>query len=424
MNFSIPSFVLFSLYLLVILVPSFGSFDIIGPQWLYISIINSLCFLYLIFYRSKSINFGVFFKDSLFIVLASFFLLASISFFWAFNPTLWMQDIIRLFTFILMVFFSSLLIKDFKLTHIAYLFLFALSIEAIWSLWYLLLEFFTIGFRIFDAESFDLNFFKGVAGNKNITAASLTLKFAFSSYFLIRKNVHPLLRLLSILIMALSLIAIFILSARATFVSLILISIFFSLAYLIDLFNKRYFTLFFPIYFGFIMVTSFLIANEFIPDSKLKVADRVSSIEVSNQSSSNRLELWNNTIDQISSTPILGVGLGNWKIESSKYWKNYGGDYLVPYHAHNDFLEYTVELGIFGGALFLIFFLISSLRVFLMLFKNSKYHLFFIVVVASFIVYFVDAFLNFPYERPIMQSSFAVLIAISFFINSNDLYEN
>ena len=48
----------------------------------------------------------------------------------------------------------------------------------------------------------------------------------------------------------------------------------------------------------------------------------------------------------MSSNPILGVGLGNWKFKSIDYDKKDIFGYTVPYHAHSDFIQLGAELGV------------------------------------------------------------------------------
>ena len=55
----------------------------------------------------------------------------------------------------------------------------------------------------------------------------------------------------------------------------------------------------------------------------------------------------------IASNPILGVGLGNWKLVSIDYDKKDIVGYVVPYHAHSDFIQLGAELGVIGFLLYL-----------------------------------------------------------------------
>ena len=52
------------------------------------------------------------------------------------------------------------------------------------------------------------------------------------------------------------------------------------------------------------------------------------------------------------------TGLGNWKLKSIEYdSKNIEG-YIVPYHAHSDFIQLGAELGVIGFSLFRVFLLL------------------------------------------------------------------
>ena len=77
------------------------------------------------------------------------------------------------------------------------------------------------------------------------------------------------------------------------------------------------------------------------------INDRVSSINIDREDDSidERLRFYSAAVKSISKNPILGIGIGNWKIETIRYdAKNLEG-YRVPNHAHNDFLQVTAESG-------------------------------------------------------------------------------
>ncbi|MDA9888892.1 O-antigen ligase family protein, partial [Flavobacteriaceae bacterium] len=153
---------------------------------------------------------------------------------------------------------------------------------------------------------------------------------------------------------------------------------------------------------------SFLMTNFFINNSNnSSIAKEIASIQISNESSSSRFLLWENALDAAKSNNFIGFGLGNWKIESLPYWNKNGSDYIVPYHAHNDFFELLAEIGIFGSLSYLFLFLFS----FLVIFKNymAERSLIDITIFSSLIIYFIDANLNFPLERATMQFLFILI---------------
>ena len=66
-----------------------------------------------------------------------------------------------------------------------------------------------------------------------------------------------------------------------------------------------------------------------------------------------RLRYYGDVLTHLSSHPILGVGLGNWKLKSIDYDSRDIKGYVVPYHAHSDFIQLGAELGIIGFLLYL-----------------------------------------------------------------------
>ena len=94
-----------------------------------------------------------------------------------------------------------------------------------------------------------------------------------------------------------------------------------------------------------------------------KGADAVSraatiSFSTNDGSVNQRLRYYKDVLTHLKSNPIMGVGLGNWKLKSIQYDADDIEGYVVPYHAHSDFIQLGAELGIIGFLLYLsIFFL-------------------------------------------------------------------
>ena len=97
---------------------------------------------------------------------------------------------------------------------------------------------------------------------------------------------------------------------------------------------------------------------------RARVDSRVASIVSSSDESINsRLRYWSHATDFISKNPLLGSGIGNWKIYSIKYDAPYIKSYILPYNAHNDILEFTAETGVIGGLFFISFFILIFLKI-------------------------------------------------------------
>ena len=115
------------------------------------------------------------------------------------------------------------------------------------------------------------------------------------------------------------------------------------------------------------------------------------------------------------SNPFIGVGIGNWKLSSIFYDREDIDGYIVPYHAHSDFIQLGAELGIIGFLLYLGIFLIAGFFVFIIVFKsdlnNDKKEFVFLLLI-SLAVYFIDANLNFPIARPQVLAPWALSMAL------------
>lgn len=99
-----------------------------------------------------------------------------------------------------------------------------------------------------------------------------------------------------------------------------------------------------------------------------------------------RLIMWTITVQEIAEHP-LGVGTGNIDDYLSERLKSYGqdematkdGNQAIQYNPHNQLLQTTLEIGIFGGLLLTIF-VFSAL---ILAWKNKNW--FFVLIVASLI---------------------------------------
>ena len=168
-----------------------------------------------------------------------------------------------------------------------------------------------------------------------------------------------------------------------------------------------------------ILFISYLFFNINVSDTG--VASRLESISITDTSTSQRLELYSSAIDYIYHHPIIGCGLGNWKVESLSYWNKFMEGYMVPYHAHNDFLELSTEIGLFGGLSYLLVFIYLFFWSFLSFIKQRKIH--YLIYLCMLFVYFFDANFNFPLERPLSQVNFILLMIfplINLYTNEKD----
>jgi len=411
------------LYLAVHFLPEVGGADPMGFQWLYVSAIDLLIAGYILFNYSdfKEAITGIF-KSQFVIVYSLYLIWALASYFYALNPTETLVCLARLVsTFFIFINLSVLFYKKdlfvlfkqlaFLVTLFAFVDALFLSIEFFWQL----------GQKPFDNIILSL---RSIAyGNKNIRAASVLINVPFILYYIVQSK--KIGKVFGIIALCLTLFALFILNTRSTFVGLFLIFIIYTVgAFIVSkkegrksiFFNLAYFIL--PIIFSFFvsnMVIKHALSLQKGAGGYGTVAKRIGDItnDISSDNRNARLDFWATGIDYTRKHLLIGNGYGNWKLSSLFYEKEHTRDFVVRYHLHNDFIENFADLGIIGGFLFLFIFLSAFLLV-LKIWRNkaySKYHFASTIALMAISCYFVDAALNFPVERTVMQVMFAISAA-------------
>lgn len=391
----------------VVFISSLGALDKGNTHWLFLSIIP-------LFFFNISLNFS-FIRSKIFIVYCLFILQILISLIYTNNFSISIVDLSRhLIIFICLVFFLSLLHSNkFSFYNLSLIISFFLLYETLASLYPLFIFIKTNGFDFSIITSIQIDSLKGVMGNRNITTASIVIKLPFLFYLIFHSKFFY--KVLFGLISFLPALSLFLINSRAALLSLIFIVSVFTLFTLL-FHTKKSISLFFIL---IPLVLSFFFSSLLIPENDLNTSERISTINFTNESSSQRFFLWENAIDYISQNPFIGCGIGNWKVESAAYWGSYGNKYLVPFHAHNDFLEFATELGVLGGLTYFILFFLIIYKSFISYFKSKDFK--FLILFSSFVALFVDSFLNFPFERPLIQIMFLLLLALNIHYDySND----
>jgi len=411
------------LYLAVHFLPEVGGADPMGFQWLYVSAMDLLIAGYILFNYSqfKEAIAGIF--KSQFVVVYSLYLIWAIaSYFYALNPTETLVCLARLVsTFFIFMNLSVLFYKKdmfvlfkqlaFLITLIAFTDALFLSIEFFWQL----------GQKPFDNIVLSL---RSIAyGNKNIRAASVLINVPFILYYILQSKIAG--KIFGIISLCLTLFALFILNTRSTFVGLFLIFIIYTVGTFIVSIKEGRKSIFFNLaYFILPILFSFFVSNMVIKHALTlqkggggygTVAKRIVDItnDVSSGNRNARLEFWATGIDYTRKHLFIGDGYGNWKLSSLMYEKEHTNDFVVRYHLHNDFIENFADLGVIGGVLYLGVFLFAFLFT-LKIWRNkaySKYHFAATIALMAISCYFVDAALNFPVERTVMQVMFAISAA-------------
>ncbi|KQO21263.1 hypothetical protein ASF10_14185 [Flavobacterium sp. Leaf82] len=384
-------------------------------QFLYLSILNFLIGVYF-FINSKMISSSIIpiLKRSYITILYLIFLIiCGLSFVVAKNTSLVLMRITELVITFCLFINLSILLKD-KL-DLLYKIAFIIAISAFFQSGLALYKFSQLSRYISIAHA--LNNLNGNTGNINIFAASLTIKVPFlllgiTHFTSFKKNFF-------VFTLFFVTTAIFLTGARTSLLNLILIVIVYIIYYLkINSFNKssalKILTLIIPI------IVALFVSNKSFEKSKdndryKSVANRITQIKETDASAKARLTYWENSLKLSQANPLLGVGLGNYRIESIPYEKISENDFIVSLDSHNDFLEILAETGIINGliyfSLFLVIGFINVKRV--LKSKDTNVRTVAILTIMLLIVYGGDAFFNFPMYRPTMQIFFGLIVALT-----------
>ncbi len=419
-------FIFTLLYFAVEFIPGFGGVDDMGAQWIYVVVLDFVIALYILD-RKNEFEFPSIklFKNTFSKLYLALFALAGISVFFSINHTEGWVCYVRFIATIIAFFNLSVLL--YGRTQLFKIFAQLLSlIVLVQSLQSLILFFGEMhNYRLTEL----ILAMKGRAGNKNIYAASLVAKLPFLLYCIY--SFKPIGKLANTTIFLIASLTIFLVNSRTSYLGYFF-QIIIYLVICIDQFIKRkdreqnlFRVGFIVVTIGMALVMSTIAISvaksSFLDDSMDKdqygtITERISSITSSSDgSNSERLFLWKNAADYIKQHPLMGCGYGNWKIASIPYTKYLTNDLLVPIHAHNDFLEYTAELGWLGGLLYVSLFvclLVYSIKTW---FSNAPDEVkiisgFSLIGLAAF---FAEAFFNFPIERPVNQMFFVIIAAIN-----------
>ncbi len=411
----LPKYLLLVLYIITGTLSNFGAIDILAPQWIYLGSVNLLSAFYFLFYAKNKLDtaFYPLFKTSFIYIYLFYIVWNALSFFYAINPVETAINLPRLFNVFAAIFFCYFLIYNLpnKFFFISRLFLFFLVAE--------LFAFYNDFFTLYGTSGYNTMALKGFAGNKNITSASIAFKVPFLLY-LISTFKHRLSRILVFIPLFGSVLAISLIDARAAILSSIIVFILFLLFQGYSIVSKQK-----PLSSGLLsialVIAPYLLAfaaNAAIASTTTgkTLTNSIGQIAFTEESSNGRFQYWGEALNYVKDNPIFASGLGNWKIASISYGKEHISGYTVPYHAHNDFIHVFTESGILGGLAYLALFAILTFYLFVLLYNKFKnkgvLELQYFFLLLPLIVYGIDAGLNFPVARPLMQSSLAIFAGL------------
>lgn len=372
------------IFLVIILLasisPQFNAIDNISIRWLLFSFFSAI---YLLVTKIK-VNKYFFLLFILF--LAPIFL--------PINIELYLTEYLRiiLLTTLFYLILNSLNNISKPLIFVCNLFAISLSIEAL----YLIVDF------IINPDTFT-----GISMNRNISSFSIILKLPLFIYLINQENLSTLKKNAFNLIHICSVIGVIILQSRLAILllPLIYLSIFCFTSFKI----KQLFLPIVSILFSFILLIN--------STNSVQTFKSFFQLDIFNDISLNqRVKYYLNALEMIKEKPILGNGLGSWKVDSLRFSEYSGEQTLVPYYVHNDFMQLFVEIGIIGFLTYIVFLFF----IFRLLIKKKFSNKIFIFLFISLCIYLADTSFNFPFYRPQEILPFLFISSIILFKTSKN----
>ena len=390
----LPKSIIF-IYFIALFLPPLGDMvlDIKTLRFYLYSILNTVSIVYILSDESHNSVLSKIIKDKLSIIIIAFISWGLLSFTYAFNKTEVIVRILAFVNFYMTYLVMAVLLKSVSFKFISYFFSFLLLAQV------------SVSFNQFDTlttlRNYDFSMNSkiiGIFANRNITAAIYLMQLPFLIY-LIKELKNKFFKVVLFCLGLLVVYVIFLLSSRTSYV---VITVLLSANFLFYLISKRKLKVFFNSFSGYLtliiligIITTYLSLGS---ENTANPINRIQTIEIEETSTNTRVRYYTFGIKDFISNPIIGYGLGNFKIISIERDKENINSYIVPYVMHNDFLEVAVELGIIGLALFLLIFIYPVYDLFKKLkIKNIKLE--HIVLLSSLIVYITDSNLNFPFTR-------------------------
>ncbi len=410
---------LFVGYLCLGFVPNLQAVDKIAPQWLVMTLLNLVSLTVFIYFRkSLKPEISKIISANLSLFYFGFIIWGGLSYFYAINSTEVLVNITRQVNVLFMFFFMGILL--FKIKNRARFISWILSIILSVEIYAVLTEAIQM---IKTTGIINPGNLKGVTANRNITAFSIAIKIPFVLYLigLLKKGSF---KVLLTAIIFLALLSLSIIQSRASFIAVGLITVGY-IAMQMAIYFKQIKKLRELLSIGYIIIPLILAigVNQVLVASKgADALSRAATISLSTNDGSvnQRLRYYEDVLSHFSSNPIFGTGLGNWKLKSIEYDSKDILGYVVPYHAHSDFIQLAAELGIIGFSLYLGIFLWAFYYVYVFVrYSKSSFEekTFVFLLLVSLGVYSVDANLNFPIARPqilVVWTTIMALIVIYF----------
>jgi putative inorganic carbon (hco3(-)) transporter len=403
--------------------PNLMAFDTNAPKFLALSLVNLVGFAVLLsrykFHENPG-RMGVFFKTYVGLVYSGFLVFSLLSFFNAINLTESLLQFVKIFTVFSTVFILFMILKENMnfLKWIIVIYTVLLIFDAFTDFYYIS--------EFVRGKIDSIKEIKSVYSNKNMFASAIFVKLPSAIWLLVYRK--KWLKYLGWFGVMTGITATFFTATRTFYLGLMVFTVLFMAYLLLKFYRDRqkphlwlagsYLLALFTAYLIFTGTQEYLYPKRDAegPVRYVQgVGEQIASIKGVDNSAQSRLNEWKYAGKLLISNPLLGVGTGNFKLVVLKYENRNKPDFSYMYKAHNDFIEIFAETGFIGGLLYLGIFLLIGWTFLKMLFTRNKkeeddlYSYFFLATV-GIAFYSIDAFFNFPADRP------EILVYFSFYL--------
>lgn len=372
------------------------------------SVINTISLAYIFFNNDLSDSFLYALKSKIGISIAAFIVWGLSSYFYALNQN---EVIIRSMTFVnfyvsFLTLYTFITFNKFKPITIAIFISLVVGCQLLLS--------YNALYDITRVRPYDFsfnNFLVGVFPNRNITSAMYLFQLPFVLYVFVLSKFKSL-KLFSAILSFLLLNMVFLMGSRTAYVILTAVCLAFFISFIVLKNNelRSYFKIYFIVLIAALLFSTFSLGTK----NDAFIANRVSTIDFTEESTNTRLRYYRHGSNQLLNNPLIGVGLGNWKIVSVEKEKDKIISYIVPYTMHNDFLEVAAELGVIGLIIFILIFYFA-LKNSWNLFNRIKSDPIVLVGPTMLMIYIIDSNLNFPFTRASQLFYLSFVLALSLY---------
>ncbi|MEI7831017.1 MAG: O-antigen ligase family protein [Prolixibacteraceae bacterium] len=416
-----PPNILYTVILLVyvlvaVFTPQMEAFDSNGPKFLSLAILNLLVFSYIFTrkeFKDNPLAVTGFFRSWAGIMYSLLILISLLSFVKSINVNESILYFCKSITVFISCYFVALLIASDKriLENLAVAMVFLLIVDCLYV--YIQMVKFLKG----DLPNIEL--ITSVYSNKNVLAAAIFIKLPFALWLYSFR--HGWEQKLALAGWSMSFLALLFMSSRAFYLGIILLS----MAYLLILWilsnreeqkaYRRKMIIYSAVLASSVLLYTVVQKNLYTSPSiyNAGIVERLTQAKPTEYSTGERLSGWKRSFEVFKREPLLGCGIGNWKIATLKEENQTKTDLIYQYRSHNDVIQITTETGIFGGLAFLGLFVLLVLPLFkagiVVANPNTSFKQWFLPGFGM-MVYAFDAFFNFPHERPEIQVLFALFV--------------